>query len=362
MRRRAVVSEDVRGETVFPPDADGHPVLAFRWKAVNTATLEEVARPEARNGEAIVAIRASGVCRSDLHFLHGILEHVRCTMGHEGAGIVESVGAGVTNQKPGDRVVVNYVNPDGTCALCRRGRMDLCERSPLGFGTDGVFAEAVRVDARNVVPLPEAVPFDEGAILGCAGATAYHATSRSGIAPGSSCMIIGLGGVGMQGVEMARHFGASPLIAVDVREAKLDRARRLGATVTVNASKEDPVEVARSLGDGRGVDVAFEYIGLPETLNQAITSVRWGGRVMMVGIPKGEITFDARSFNLGGKTLMATQGHTNEDLRSAVELRVKGAIQTAESITHRLPFKDIARAFEVLESQTGDPIRIVLSH
>lgn len=337
-------------------------VLAYRLKGKDRASFEDVPKPRARPGEVVIAIRANGLCRSDIHHLHGTTPGERSTMGHEGAGVVEALGEGVDGLNVGDRVVVNYVNPDGTCALCRRGRMDLCERSPLGFGTDGVFAEAVRVDARNVVPLPEAVPFDEGAILGCAGATAYHATSRSGIAPGSSCMIIGLGGVGMQGVEMARHFGASPLIAVDVREAKLDRARRLGATVTVNASKEDPVEVARSLGDGRGVDVAFEYIGLPETLNQAITSVRWGGRVMMVGIPKGEITFDARSFNLGGKTLMATQGHTNEDLRSAVELRVKGAIQTAESITHRLPFKDIARAFEVLESQTGDPIRIVLSH
>lgn len=337
-------------------------MLAFRWKAVNLASLEDVPRHVPGPGEAIVALRANGVCRSDLHFLRGVLDHEACTMGHEGAGVVESVGTGTTNLRSGDRVVVNYVNPDGTCPLCRRGRTDLCERPPLGFGTDGVFAEAVRIDARNVVPLPDGVPFEEGAILGCAGATAYHATSRSGLEAGMSCMIVGLGGVGMQGVEMAKHFGASPLVAVDVRETKLDRARRLGADVTVNASKEDPVEVARSLGDGRGVDVAFEYIGLPETLNQAIASVRWGGRVMMVGIPTGAITFDARSFNLGGKTLMATQGHTGEDLASAIELREEGAIRTAESITHRMPFKDIANAFAILESQQGDPVRIVLLH
>lgn len=337
-------------------------VLAYRWRAPDVAALEDVPSPQAGPDQAVVSIRANGVCRSDLHFYHGVLEHAPCTMGHEGAGVVASVGANVTRVRGGDRVVVNYVNPDGTCPMCRRGRADLCERPPLGFGTDGVFAEAVAVDARNLVGLPQPVPFDEAAILGCAGATAYHATLASGLAPGMSCMIVGLGGVGMQGVEMAKRFGASPLVAVDVREAKLAVARRLGADVTVDASKDDPIAFVRSLGDGRGVDVAFEYIGLPDTLNQAIASVRWGGRAMMVGIPKGPITFDAQAFNLGGKMLMATQGHTTEDLREVVALRARGSLRTGETITHRFPFKDIAHAFEMLETQTGDPVRIVLIH
>ncbi|MGQ0796474.1 MAG: zinc-dependent alcohol dehydrogenase [Methanobacteriota archaeon] len=337
-------------------------VLAYRWRAPESAALEDVPPPRAGPEQAVVDVRANGVCRSDLHFYHGVLEHAPCTMGHEGAGVVESVGANVTRVLPGDRVVVNYVNPDGTCPMCRRGRTDLCERPPLGFGTDGVFADAVAVDARNVVPLPDSVPFDEAAILGCAGATAYHATLASGLAPGMSCLILGLGGVGMQGVEMAKRFGASPLVAVDVRGAKLAVARRLGADVVVDASTEDVVRVARSLGDGRGVDVAFEYVGMANTLNQAIAAVRWGGCAMMVGIPKGPITIDAQGFNLGGKTLAATQGHTTEDLREVVALRAKGALRTAETITHRMPFKDVAHAIEVLENQAGDPVRIALLH
>jgi len=337
-------------------------VLAFRFRSVDSAALEDVPRPMPGLDQAVVAIKANGVCRSDLHFYRGVLVHPPCTMGHEGAGVVESVGSRVKSVEPGDRVVVNYVNPDGTCPSCRRGREDLCERMPMGFGTDGVFAEAALADARNLALLAAHVPFEEGAILGCAGATAYHATSRSGLQPGMSCMIVGLGGVGMQGVEMAKRFGASPIVAVDVRDAKLAIARRLGADLTVNAVNEDPVAVAKSIEDGRGLDVAFEYIGLPETLNQAIGAVRWGGRVMMVGIPKGHITFDAQAFNLGGKTLMATQGHTNEDLREVLKLRAEGALRTAETITHRIPFKDIASAFSALEAQTDDPVRIALTH
>src|SRR3990172_229349 len=246
-------------------------------------------------------------------------------MGHEGAGVVEALGEGVEGLNVGDRVVVNYVNPDGSCPMCRRGREDVCERLPMGFGTDGVFAEALAIPARNVAVLPEAVPFDEGAILGCAGATAYRATSRSDLRPGMSCMIIGLGGVGMQAVPIAKLFGASPLVAVDVRDAKLALAKRLGADLLVNAAKEDPGGVARSLGDGRGVGLAFDYIGL-------------------------------------AKTLMATQGHTNQDLREVIDLRARGLLRTAETITHHLPFREIDKGIEILESQKGDLVRIALHH
>jgi succinate semialdehyde reductase (NADPH) len=283
-------------------------------------------------------------------------------MGHEGAGVIESMGEGVQTFQVGDRVVVNYVNPDGTCPMCRRGREDLCERPPLGFGTDGVFAEAVAVPAANVSPLPDTIPFEEGAVLGCAGVTAWAATAGSGLQPGRSCMIIGLGGVGMQGVQMAKLFGASPLVAVDVSEPKLAMAHRLGADILVNANREDPVDVARSLGDGRGVDVAFEYIGLPKTLNQAMKATRSGGRIVMVGIPAGEISFNALAFNLGAKTLAATQGHTNRDLREVLDLRARGLLKTGETVTHRLPFKDIERAFAILENQEGDPVRVTLLH
>jgi threonine dehydrogenase-like Zn-dependent dehydrogenase len=283
-------------------------------------------------------------------------------MGHEGAGVVEAVGEGVGRPSVGERVVVNYVNPDGTCPLCLRGREDLCERAPLGFGTDVVFAEAVAVEARNLVALPAAVPFEEGAVLGCAGATAFHATRRSGLGPGMSCMVVGLGGVGMQGVQVAKAFGASPLLAVDVSPTKLRLAQKFGADVAIDPGREDSVEVARSLGDGRGVDVAFEYIGLERTLGQAIGAARPGGLVMMVGIPGGAMTFDAQAFNLGGKGLQATQGHSGLDLQGVIQLRASGVLRTGETITHRLPFKDIGRAISLLESGKEDLVRVTLHH
>ena len=335
---------------------------AYRLKAKDVARWEEVPRPTPSAGEVLVALKANGLCRSDVHVLRGVLKPEPSTMGHEGAGVVESVGEGVTSPRVGDRVVVNYVNPDGTCPMCRGGREDLCERAPLGFGADGVFAEAIALPAANVAALPETVSFEEGAVLGCAGSTAWAAASRSGLRPGRSCIVIGLGGVGMQGVQTAKLFGASPLVAVDVSEPKLAMARRLGADVLVNAAKEDPVKVARSLGDGRGVDVAFEYIGLPKTLNQAIRATRGGGTTVMVGIPAGEVSFNGLGFNLGAKTLAAIQGHTNRDLREVLAARARGLLKTGQTITYRLPFQDLEKAFAILEHQEGDPVRVVLTH
>lgn len=335
---------------------------AYRLKAKDIAGWEQVPRPVPKAGEVLVALKANGLCHSDIHALRGVLVQDPSTLGHEGAGVVEAIGPGVTAPRVGDRVVVNYVNPDGTCPMCRSGREDICEHALLGFGTDGVFADAIALPAANVALLPDNVPFEEGAVLGCAGSTAWAATRRSGLRPGQSCLVIGLGGVGMQGVQTAKLFGASPLIAVDVSDAKLATAKRLGADVLVNATKEDPVTVTRSLGDKRGVDVAFEYIGLPATLNQALRATRPGGTTVMVGIPAGDITFNAQAFNLEAKTLLAIQGHTNQDMREVLAARARGLLRTGETITHRMPFKELERAFAMLEHQEGDPVRIVLIH
>ena len=335
---------------------------AYRLRGKGVAGWEEVPRPTPSAGEVLVSLKANGLCHSDIHVLRGTLRPEPSTMGHEGAGVVEAIGAGVSGPREGDRVVGNYVNPDGTCPMCRRGREDLCERPPIGFGTDGVFADAIALPATGVALLSAEVPFDEGAVLGCAGATAWAACTRAGLRPGSSCLIIGLGGVGMQVLQVAKLFGASPLVAVDLREAKLATARRLGADLVVDSGTEDPVKVARSLGDGRGVDVAIECIGLPETLNHAIRATRGGGTTVMVGIPPGEVRFNGLAFNLGAKTLAAIQGHTGRDLRDVLDLRARGLLRTQETITHRLPFKDLEKAFEILESQRGDPVRVTLYH
>lgn len=335
---------------------------AYRLKAKDVAGWEDVPRPVPKAGEVLVAIKANGLCRSDVHALRGVLKQDPATMGHEGAGVVEAVGPGVTAPQVGDRVVINYVNPDQTCPMCRGGHEEICEHTLLGFGADGVFADAIALPAANVALLPDVIPFEEGAVLGCAGSTAWAAASRSGLRPGRSALLIGLGGVGMQGVQTAKLFGASPLIAADVSEAKLAIAQRLGADILVNAAKEDPVQVARSIGDGRGVDVAFEYIGLPNTLNQAIRATRGGGTTVMVGIPAGDVTFNGLTFNLDAKTLVAVQGHTNRDLRETLGARARGLLRTGETITHRLPFKELDKAFAILEHQEGDPVRVVLIH
>ena len=259
---------------------------ALRFHGPGRLALEEVAEPAAGNGEAIVAVTACGVCGSDLHFLDGTARtgYVPITLGHEVAGTIRHPG--VSGLAAGTAVVVVVGTHCGSCRRCAEGRFNLCERmAVIGIDRDGGLADAVTVPGSALVPIPASLDPRDAATAVDAGATAYHAVTRTArLVAGETALVIGVGGLGGYAVQIARNQGAAMVVAADVDAAALERAAALGADETVLIEPE--VSVGRQvklLTDG-GVDVAFEFVGKAATVDAAIKSLRPGGRAIAVGV------------------------------------------------------------------------------
>ncbi len=262
--------------------------------------LRDVPEPELspeNPWEVVVRVRACGICGTDLHQLHGSAEVSRLpiTLGHEVAGTVAEVGAAIREGKqgtlsfqPGDRVVLHNVLFCGNCPACRRGEYNFCHaQKMLGRDVDGGLAEYIKVPSQNLVPLPENIPFPEGAVTGCAGATAFHALRIAHIDVCESVVVWGTGGVGLSLVLLAREIsGAHPVIAVGQSEKTLGLADELGADRLVNVNEVKPLIRVKEITNGEGADLVFDTAGITETDadDTVITlgSLRPGGR--LVGI------------------------------------------------------------------------------
>jgi len=211
------------------------------------------------------------------------------------------------------------------------------------------------------VKLPDTITYEQGAIAGCAVVTSFHATGIGEVKPGSSVAIYGIGGVGFHGIQQARLFGASRVIAVDIADEKLKLAKSAGADEAVNAADEDPVKRIRELTGGKGVDVAFEYIGLKKTIEQSINSIRMGGVVVMVGTSGSIIEIKQVDFLSREAQLRTSWGHTKEDLLRVLNLIETKRLDLSKSITHRFPMREVNHALEMLDRKMGNPVRIVLT-
>lgn len=286
--------------------------------------LEEVDLELAATGpdQVRVKLAASGVCHSDLSVVDGSYPYpAPALLGHEGAGVVTEVGENVTRVSPGDHVIIAWNQPCRECFFCTRGEVHLCERA-MGdamahpFGTvdgetivsmqgAGTFAEETLVLERAVVPVDNDLPLEQAALIGCAVTTGAGAVlNTADVQPGDTVAIIGCGGVGLSAVQGARIAGAERIFAVDLVEDKLQTAKALGATDTVNAGDVDTVQAIQEATGYRGVDVALEVLGRAATIKQAYTLTRRGGKTIVVGAgPMGqtvefdmlELFFSARS-------------------------------------------------------------------
>jgi alcohol dehydrogenase, propanol-preferring len=340
-------------------------MLAARLhKGSKNVTVDEVPIPSLGRNEVLVKVGGIGVCHSDVHFINGVLTapNYPVTLGHEGAGSVEKLGEGVKNVRQGDLVALFYLNVCGECEYCITGRENICDRLlNLGVEMEGTWAEYVKVSASSLIPLPPELPLDQAALAGCAVVTPFHAMFEGDVRPGKSVAIIGIGGVGFHGLEWARIFGASPIIAVDINDEKLKRATAAGADYTVNARNEDALEAIRRLTGGRGADVLFEFIGNKTTMEQAIKSTKKGGRTVMVGITPSNIQYNALDLLNNGQTITVCQNHTRAQLKAVLDLMRNGRMDVGRSITARYSLKDAPRAVDALNSQADNPTRIVLT-
>jgi S-(hydroxymethyl)glutathione dehydrogenase/alcohol dehydrogenase len=355
---------------------------AVLYKAKTPLKVEQLDLAEPGPGEVLVKMMASGVCHSDWHVVKGEWSHhpLPSVLGHEGAGVVESVGPQVTAVKPGDHVILSWKTHCGTCEMCQRGYPALCERSPAttskpnihgtstlvnqmaGLGTFGSYS-VVHQDA--AVPIDRDIPFGQAALVGCGVTTGVGAAINTArVEPGSTVAVFGAGGVGLNCIQGARIAGATTIISVDLLDNKLELAREFGATHTVNASREDPVERIKALTGGQGAHYAFEAIGLVEApFVQSIRCTRRRGVTVWVGHAplNTAVTIDARDLMLEKTVIASMYGSARPHIEfpRLLNLYKTGKLKLDELITRRFPVERVNEAFEVLGR--GEVARSVLT-
>ncbi|KUO18072.1 S-(hydroxymethyl)mycothiol dehydrogenase [Streptomyces dysideae] len=359
------MSQEVRG------------VIAFGKK--EPVRVETIVVPDPGPGEVVVKIQACGVCHTDLHYREGgISDDFPFLLGHEAAGIVESVGNGVTQVMPGDFVILNWRAVCGQCRACLRGRPWYCfdthnarQKMTLTDGRElspalgiGAFAEKTLVSAGQCTRVDPAASPAVAGLLGCGVMAGIGAAINTGnVGRGDSVAVIGCGGVGDAAIAGSRLAGAAKIIAVDINENKLLSALKMGATHIVNSGTTDPVEAIRELTAGNGADVVIDAVGRPETYKQAFYARDLAGTVVLVGVPTPEMMLELpllEVFGRGGALKSSWYGDClpSRDFPMLIDLHLQGRLDLASFVTETIALDDVEKAFERMHH--GDVLRSVV--
>ena len=358
---------------------------AVCWEVGKPLVVEEVVLDPPKTGEVRVRIGAVAICHSDVHLVRGDWTGWTSTpppvvAGHEAAGVVSDVGPGVTRIRPGDRVVVSLLRTCGSCPPCLTGAAYLCEGQfalmtehrlhsrtgqalNLGIRVAG-FAESVVVDQSQLVVVPADLGLDRACLLACGVITGVGAVLNTAqLTPGSSAVVIGAGGVGVNAIQGAALAGATPIVAVDIVAQKLPVARSFGATHAVDGRHGDVRGLVRELTGGRGADYVFVTVGSPAAVSQALTLVRRGGTVVLVGMPAAGATapipigdFAGSGLRLLGSNMGSTR--LGVDVPRLVARYQEGRLNLDELITARYPLEQINEAIVAMEG--GEALRNVI--
>ena len=352
------------------------------------AHLEEIEVDPPGPGEVMVRVAASGICGSDLHLLHGtsVINSFPMVLGHEGAGVVETIGDGVTSVAPGDHVVLALYGPCGECDSCRTGKFVLCDGTSrvaaiggtMGDGstrlhsTDGdtlhpmvgigSLAEVAVVRDAAVVKIDREIPLDVICLAGCGVTTGLGSVFNvADVRPGESVAVVGCGGVGLNVIQGARIAGATTIIAIDTNPMKLDLARQLGATHAIDPTGTTIRDAVQTIAP-RGVDVGFEVVGHPDLVADTFLATRTGGRCVMVGSPPAgmPIPIDGRAL-FSERRLLGTTGGSNvpaRDIPRIAKLYQEGKLDLDTLVSARRPLADFAES--IAESERGEVARSVV--
>ena len=327
--------------------------------------MQEIPVPEIGANDILVKVKAAGICHSDAHYRAGVslVSFMPLTLGHEVAGVVEKIGAQVTNVKPGDRVCLHYLVTCGACNWCAGGNEQFCkEGKMIGHHTDGGYAEYIAVPSRNAIHLPDEIPFEEGATLMCASATAFHSLLKAKVKAGDRVAVFGVGGLGQSAIQLAKAFGASQVFAVDINQHKLDLAAGYGA-ISINAKQEDAVAKIKELTEGKGVNVAIEMIGLPETTKQAIQVAGTLARVVLVGLCNKPVAINTYSELLANEVaLIGSNDHLLHELPLLVDFARSKMLDTSKIVSRVIPLDAAAinETLDALDNFTSD-VRTVIA-
>jgi len=310
--------------------------------------LVEVEEPKIGRHDALVRIKACGVCHTDLHLQEGSMRPARLsiTLGHEMAGEVAEVGEEVDWLERGTRVLVDYRYKCGRCHNCRVGLEEQCsDPNSAGFTVDGGYAEYARAQARNLLELPEGVSFEDGAILTCGGGTVYHAIRSSPIGFNETVLIYGFGGLGTIALQVAKLTGASTLV-VDIAEEKLALAEKLGADGVIDASRQDVVEEARAATGGLGFHKVFDLVSAPKTLENSLQVLRQGGRLIVIGALTKPFKVNPLDLLRNRIQIHGEGSCARWEIEELVELVKAGKVKPVVSKTY--PLEDLNKALEEL--------------
>lgn len=324
----------------------------------------ELPEPVPGPGEVLVRVHAAGICHSDAHYRAGRSASLRApvTLGHEVAGEIAAVGDGVSTHVVGDRVCLHYLVTCGRCEHCAAGREQFCPTGQMiGHHRDGGYAEFIVIPARNALHLPAEISFEHGAAMMCSSATSLHALRRGRLVAGESVAVVGVGGLGISAVQLARALGASVVFAVDLDDAKLAVAARHGA-IPVNARAGDPVKAVRDQTRGRGVDVALELVGSPETMRQSLQMLAVHGRAVIAGLSRTPMEVDSYRELLGPETeLIGSNDHLLTELPLLLELARRKTLDLSDVVVRTVPL-DAAAVNGVLDDLDAfrAPLRTVI--
>ena len=343
-------------------------------------TLETINVPDPGPGEAVVQVQACGVCHTDLHYREGgINDDFPFLLGHEAAGVVEAVGEGVTDVAAGDFVILNWRAVCGSCRACNRGEPWYCfathnatQKMTLEDGTElsaalgiGAFAEKTLVASGQCTKVDPGARAAAVGLLGCGVMAGLGAAINTGnVGRGMSVAVIGCGGVGAAAVVGSAVAGASKIIAVDIDDKKLENAKRLGATHTVNSKEADPVEAIQGLTEGNGADVVIDAVGRPETWKQAFYARDLAGTVVLVGVPTPDMKIPEIPlidvFGRGGALKSSWYGDClpSRDFPMLVDLYQQGRLDLDAFVTEEIGLGDVEAAFDRMHS--GDVLRSVV--
>lgn len=359
---------------------------AVLHKVGSPLVVEEIESAPLKPGDVLVRIHASGLCHTDLEVIQGSLAYpLPIVLGHEGAGVVEAVGAGVTQVRPGDHVICSW-NPNcGHCFYCERDQPILCEvftaTQPKGLLMDGTtrlkhengtihhfsvvssHAEYCVVPESGAIPVPKGIPFDRACLIGCGVMTGVGAATRMApVAYGASAVVLGCGAVGLNVIQGARMIGAGRIIAVDVSAKKLETARVFGATDTIDLTKDDPVAAIKAMTAGRGADYVFEAAGHEKAFALSAEIARPGGQIVFLGKVNVDKQVAFRWGSLMGEKRIVRSSYggarPRRDFPLLAQSYLDGKLKLDELITARLPLERINDGFAAMAR--GEGIRTVL--
>ncbi len=318
--------------------------------------LLDVKEPSINPDEVLVEVKAAGICGTDLiaydwgEAMSAYGSHFPFIMGHEFSGVVQKKGEEVKSIKEGDRVTANPTLDCGQCFFCRKGMTSICDnRVTLGLGIDGAFAKFLKISARNIYKLPENVTYDVGTLIEpfCA---CVHATEKVRIGAGDTVVVTGPGPMGLLTLIASKIAGASRVIMTGlgtIDSERLALAKNLGADITIDVQKEDPVTAVKHLTEGLGADVVFEASGSAKAIPQAIDMARKGGEIGLIGIPHGLSQVQGATLVLGEKTVTGVRAYYPQTWKRTIALMAQTSTKLETLITHKLPLSQAQEGFDL---------------